>query len=1314
MPICDRHEQVAIEQLSIDDHQITFLLYTVTIVYSIGLGWLTSAWIAKPIRQLNQASRALEQGEWSQPVPENSRIAELKELAHSFNQIATHMQSSLDRVRTALRESEEKFTKVFCNSPDAIAIITLPDRRYIEVNDNFLDLVGYSREQVIGYTSDELTLLANPEQVQHLRELLAQRGTICNVEAELCVKTGQIRTVLLSAEMLELERQECYIAVVRDITDRKQLELALQRSEARLRSILNSAIAAIAVFRLYPDQSIQYEYFSVGQEVVFGYTLKDVEFDSFLWRSRIHPDDWNKMLYGRGIQPHDSGDLMVEYRFYHKDGSLRWISDYLSYRWNEAEQCWNVSAVAIDVTKRRQVEEALRHREEQLRQITDSLPVYISYLDTERRYQFANKRYEERFNCCREQLYGKHIREVLGELSYQQIEPYLRYAFAGNPTTYTIEQFDQSGKPRFLEVTLAPDIAEDAQVRGCYSLIIDITGRKQAEEALRQSELRFRGAFDTAAIGMNIVSPDGRFLEVNPSFCQMLGYSESELLNLTFQELTHPDDLEIDLKYVQQLLSGERPHYHLEKRYIHRDGSVIWTFLSVAVIRNSRQQPLYFVGQIQNTTDRKYAEQALRINAEREQAVASVIQRMRQSLDLRTIFDATTQELRQLLNCDRVVIYRFNPDWSGEFVAESVTEGWIPMLQAYKTDAQLTKPALYNATCIAGAWDNSVNLVQDTYFQDTQGGRCSRGMSHVVAQDIYQLSFDPCYIDLLERFQARAYLIVAIFCGSNLWGLLASYQNTAPRSWNEAEVRIAVQIGNQLGVAIQQAELLTQTQQQAVELQVAKEAADAANRAKSTFLANISHELRTPLNAILGFTQLMARDPFSTPSQQEQLKTINRSGEYLLQLINDVLSIAKIEAGRITLEETSFDLYTFLDNLEMLFSLRASSKNIRLICDRALDVPQYIQADDRKLRQILTNLLDNAIKFTSSGHVTLQIRSHSSPPHPLTLHFEVADTGAGIAFEELSTIFDAFVQTKLGQQSQQGTGLGLPISRRLVQLMGGDIMVNSRLGEGTQFRFTIPVTLATAEPTSISQFTRRVIKLAPDQPIYRILVVDDMQENRQLMVQWLTVVGFDVQEAANGQEALDLWATYAPHLIWMDMRMPVMDGFEAVQRIRQIMQAEDERMKERYADSSLSPHSSLPKIIAITATVFEEERQRILSAGCDDFVGKPCPEAVFFDKISEHLGVRYLYEQDEATHGVADVTQPQHSSFTLHPSSFQIMPTEWIARLNFAARRANETAIFQLLEQIPDSGTDLKEAIVQLVNNFQLEYLIRLTQSSEV
>lgn len=492
---------------------------------------------------------------------------------------------------------------------------------------------------------------------------------------------------------------------------------------------------------------------------------------------------------------------------------------------------------------------------------------------------------------------------------------------------------------------------------------------------------------------------------------------------------------------------------------------------------------------------------------------------------------------------------------------------------------------------------------------------------------------------------------------------------------------------------------------------LAKQAAEAANIAKSEFLANMSHELRTPLNAILGFTQVMSHDRQLNTENQHHLGIIARSGEHLLDLINDILQMSKIEAGKITLNINSFDLYSLLEDLKAMLQLKTTSKGLRLILDCAPEVPQYIQTDERKLREVLINLLGNAIKFTEKGSITLRVRAgvangnDCQPEAPEINHystnlsagltsiiFEVEDTGVGIEPEEKSQLFTAFAQTETGRKSQEGTGLGLAISLKFVQLMGGDITVSSTLGKGTIFALNIQAAISSALEIKTSQETRKVIGLAPSQRDYRILIVEDNSDNRLLLFKLLTTVGFSVCEAKNGQEAIEMWSTYSPDLIFMDMRMPVMNGYEATKEIKKHLQGQ------------------ATTVIALTASALEEERVVILSAGCDDFMRKPFQEQLLWKKIAQYLGVQYLYE--EGTKSEEKRVQPL--SIDSQPLEFHLsqMPREWVEKLASAALKGLDHIIIDLLEQIPETHAPLANTLEDWANNFTFEQIIDLIQQT--
>ena len=470
------------------------------------------------------------------------------------------------------------------------------------------------------------------------------------------------------------------------------------------------------------------------------------------------------------------------------------------------------------------------------------------------------------------------------------------------------------------------------------------------------------------------------------------------------------------------------------------------------------------------------------------------------------------------------------------------------------------------------------------------------------------------------------------------------------------------------------------------QLKEAATQAQAANRAKSTFLSTMSHEIRTPMNAILGYAQLMSRDPQLRPEAQANLKIIGRSGEHLLALINDVLDMSKIESGRIDLKPTTFNLSRLVEDLAAMFRLRAGAKTLRFAMTVEGESALYVIADEGKIRQVLINLLGNAVKFTEVGGITLRV-SLEPRGSGLWLSARVQDTGPGIRDEDRKRLFEPFSQIRTGQDSLKGTGLGLAISRKYARLMGGDLTVSANPGGGSVFLFEIPIGRGEAGTAVKRSARHRVIGLRAGQDAPRILVADDRPENRDWLRKILTSVGFAVEEAENGEAAIRGWKQWRPRLILMDLHMPVMDGLEATRRIK--------------AD----PRGGDTIIVALTASAMDADRRSAAQSGADEFLSKPCREDELFEKLHALLQITFDYEDAGAMEAAEAGAAP-----ALTAERLGRLPRSLIEEIRDATLAGNKKLLDRLAAQVEAADAESARAFRSLVDRYDYDTLNGLVE----
>ncbi|MCB9451384.1 MAG: PAS domain S-box protein [Anaerolineaceae bacterium] len=900
----------------------------------------------------------------------------------------------------------------------------------------------------------------------------------------------------------------------------------------------------------------------------------------------------------------------------------------------------------------------------------------------------------------------------------------------------------KNGTSFYADLVISPFTEDNQQVNGTICTLRDITERKQAEQALRESEARYRMLAENVKDVILKMDTQAHVTFATPSLVELLGYTPEEAITKDGFDIVHPDDADRVRQIMLDALQSGATSYNLEERLRHKDGHYVWVEAASNIIFDPMTHaPIEMIGVLRDVTERKQAEQALQESEARYIDLYENAPDMHVAVNMSTeLIEQCNQTLVETLGyakdeiIGRSILDMYYPDCWKE--VEMIFQQFAETGSVYDQELQLRKKdgskldVSLSSTAIRDE-DGNILRCRSTWRDISEHKKAAEALREseqrlglaVRAAKLGIWDWNPQTDVMVRDDMTRELYNIDTKRPSNYeeWlqclhpedrDRIDGENQAALRGESEYNVEFRIVHSNgsirhiqsmahvhrdENGTPTRMIGLnldITERKQVEKELAQAKEAAEASNRAKSTFLANMSHEIRTPLNAILGFTQLMQRDSALPPKQHENLGTIYRSSQHLLALINDVLEFSKIEAGRASLIESVFDLHATLDSLQGMFALRTIQKGLQFTCNRTPDVPRFVVADEGKLRQILINLLSNAIKFTEVGNVALWVGYHSGK-NSHTLRFAVEDTGVGIAPNEIDKIFDAFTQTASGERAQEGTGLGLAISQRFAHLLGGELQVSSQVGQGSTFSLTIPIRLTDtthieAKPTYPEQ---KVVGLAPNQPCYRVLVVEDHPESRILLSTLLEQVGFEVRTATNGREAVEMHATWQPHLIWLDIRLPVMNGIEAVRQIR----------------ASLNGQATV--IIALTASAFEEERATILNAGCDDYLRKPFEEREIFDQMAQHLGVQFIYDKNESSR--VKVFEDTQMPVDLTSADLAHLPAGWVVEVHNAAIRAKGKLVLDLIDHIRLDHEALAEKLTGLVHSFRFDKLVSLTAHGE-
>jgi len=1264
------------------------------------------------------------------------------------------------KAEAELQDSKRFGARIAEASPNILYVCDLIEQKNIYANASIYNVLGYKVEEILAIGPWMLSSLIHPEDAIKMPDYLQQvetgsEGDIFEIEYRVRHKDGSWRWIVsrdtVFAKTAEGKLKQI-LGTGTDITESKQAEDEIKLLLAATQAISQSAdfhSALPDILRLLCNaigwnfaeawipaangtflEHSETWYASDRDLDMFGRESKKIRFAAGvgvpgrIWSSR--KVEWiedislaKNHLFARsqmaasvrlkgcfGVPIHASSKVLAVLVFCKCDRSIM-----------EPRIVELVKAVATqlgDHIQRKQAEEELRKSEERWQLVLKGNQDGIWDLNLQTNEAFRSARWQEIIGYADGEMESSNSAWIdrihPDDRSRVQaaIQGYLDRQIPNYAAEYRLQCKDGSYKWVLARAQAVWD--EAGNPLRMVGSMTDISDRKAAELAL----LQVTQAVESTSDAIVIADLKGRSIYHNQAFIQRYGYTVEEL-----NDIGDMAALYVRHKNYKQIYKSLRKgrSWCGELALQTKSDEAVTALVRADSIQDVNGNYIGLIGVITDITKRKESELILWQKLKREQLAVAMLERIRSSLNLEEILTKSVEEVRHFLQVDRTIIYQFKPDWSGFIAVESVAENFLPIV-----GMEIYDP------CFGAAY---VPLYQD--------GRIR------AIEDVYNAGIAECHLTLLTRLEVRANLVVPILQGENLWGLLIAHHCTGPRPWQQFEGECLKQLGVQLAIAIQQSMLFEQAQTEIADrklaeaaLQLAKESAESANRAKSDFLANMSHELRTPLNGILGYIQLLKPDKNLTADQQESLHNVHQCGNHLLTLINDVLDLSKIEASKMELSPANLHFPSFVKSIVDLFQMRSAQKVIAFNYEQVSALPDGILADEKRLRQVLINLLSNAVKFTNSGSVTFKVGYAENFPdnYPQTncenssltaeiatqtinltanldaqatqeareaiipaankeqlpvakIRFQIEDTGIGIGQDKLEEIFLPFHQVGDRNNFVEGTGLGLSISQKLVNMMGSQIRVQSTSGKGSIFWVDLDLpAIAECSELPSTQEKRRLVGFTG--PQRKVLIVDDHEVNRAMLHRLLFRLGFEIAEATDGEDCLHKAQEFRPDIILMDLLMPVMNGWEATRRLRQLPELKD------------------PVILALSANVYETSRQESILAGCNNFLTKPIQTNELLELLRLHLRLEWVYEERSQTKKRKAQTAKASSEIAATDSTMVSPASESVlALLRFAAIGDIE-AILEETAKLENSDPKLVPFVHhlrQLTKGFQLKQI---------
>lgn len=1221
----------------------------------------------------------------------------------------------------ALAASEDRFRNLLENAPFPVIIVCIKDGTMRYGNLRAQQQLGFSKSQGIGLPSSEFYL--NSLDRDKFLECFHRQGFIQDYEICLLDWNHKPYWALMSASSVEYENEPAIMVSINDITIRKETDLALQKEQDNLRERLKEIRCTQEVFTISSNNELPVEELFMQLVNVIGQGWQYPDAALVRIEAGEHSYETDGFIETEWMQVKEAvaaDDEILRLTVAYSEITAQ-HSEELFLKEEETLAQTIIDRLAEMVNRRRNLA-SIREKDDLVNLMFEQTIESIALLDPiTNKFSSFNDSAHLRLGYTREEFYKLSVPDIQADHSLEVINRNIDMVVKGQQVSLETHHKCKNGALQEAIVTLTPINYHEKP----FICVIwrDITLQNKQLRDLRV----FSRAVEQSPASIVITNLDGIIEYANPMASKTTGYELEELIGNNPRVLKSGETSEDEYAQIWARISKGQEWkgiFHNKRK----NGQLYWESSMITPIVDDEGNITNYLAIKEDITEHKLAEMELlkfRTISDQAHYGTSIA-----SLDGRILYmniayaQMHGYETEELLGKTIDILYN-NKQWpiiSRKFEEIKITGGFVAEeIWRTRKDGSIF-PTLTSANIIVNHMNipefMAVTVIDMTEMKSKEME--IRKLSLAIEQSpVAEVITD---LNGVIQYVSPAFEKITDYSAEEVIGLHtrilksgktkdATYRNLwetikSGKTWKgEWENRkkhgelywegISItpifddseNIINYLAIK----EDITE-RKRAEQDRIGREVAEAANQAKSAFLSNMSHEIRTPLNAIIGFSQILKRDSSLGSKQLKHMNTILRSGEHLMNLINDILDLSRIEAGYHSLKPVDFNLHDLLEDIAMMLLLKTRDKGIELIVEKSEDLPVYITADEAKLRQVLINLLGNAVKFTDSGSVTLQARSESLSSNVkqlMRLVVAIEDTGPGISEQDSRHIFDAFYQTKAGQAAG-GTGLGLAISRNLVELMGGSIRVESCIGKGSRFIFSVPIETAADRKQKTSKSHKNVLYLASGTGPYRILVADDREDNRELLRELLVPVGFEIRETVNGQETIEQFEKWRPHAILMDMSMPIVDGYETARRIKATEKGKD------------------TLIIAVTASAFGSDEEKVLAAGTDLFLSKPFQSEELFKLLENVPGLRYVYETS-AVSGLNSVVEPEPKKpRAMSQTDMEQLPGDLVESMAQAVEKGNMTMFRKLITQMEGINPDAAQELRSLAGQYDYEKLEKL------